>query len=225
MQIETIQKPYLLFVDDHALITKSYTDFFKLNADSEAQLLEACTIDDAYEFLFLNEPKLSIDLVVLDMSMPPSLKYHILNGLELGEAIRNRLPNTKIIVITNYDSVEQLKEIEEVLSPEGLLSKSDVDINFFMESCQKVLSGAVIKSDRVKKSTHVIFDDPISLDSIDISILHLISQGYDIKEKQEILQLTKSDLMLRKQKIKAFFGLETLNYAVLLQEAKKRNII
>uniref|UniRef100_UPI00404AA933 response regulator n=1 Tax=Flavobacterium sp. TaxID=239 RepID=UPI00404AA933 len=216
--------PKILIVEDHLLISKSYVNFLSTDFNPNNEIFEANSLTDAYELLFLNQTSDKIDLVLLDISMPPSEKYNIADGLALGKMIRDQLLYAKIIVITNYDSFAQIKVVEESIAPEGLMSKSDVDIDF-CEICKKVIRGEIIRGEIIKKNSRVVYASDITLDSIDVKILNLISQGYDTKEKQEILRLSRSAIMQRKQKIRHFFGLETLSNAVLLQEAKKRNII
>jgi len=218
------KSPKILIVEDHLLISKSYVNFLSIDFNPNNEIFEANSLTLAYDLLFLNQTTEKIDLVLLDISMPPTEKYNITDGLALGKMIRDRLPHTKIIVITNYDSYAQIKVIEEDIAPEGFMSKSDVDIQFQV-ICKKVIDGEIIRGERIKKNSQTVYSTDITLDSIDVKILNLISQGYDTKEKQEILRLSRSAIMQRKQKIRHFFGLETLSNAVLLQEAKKRNII
>ena len=218
------KSPKILIVEDHLLIAKSYVNFLSMDFNPSKEIFEANSLTLAYELLFLKQTTEKIDLVLLDISMPPSEKHNIADGLALGKMIKDQLPRTKIIVITNYDSYVQIKVIEEDIAPEGLMSKSDVDIDFCIV-CKRVLDGEIIRGEIIKKNSQTVYSTDITLDSIDVKILSLISQGYDTKEKQEILRLSRSAIMQRKQKIRHFFGLETLSNAVLLQEAKKRNII
>jgi DNA-binding NarL/FixJ family response regulator len=218
------KNPKILIVEDHLLISKSYVNFLLIDYNSNYEIFEANSLTLAYELLFLKQTSEKIDFVLLDISMPPSEKYNIADGLALGKMIRDRLPHTKMLVITNYDSFAHIKAIEESIAPEGFMSKSDVDIQFHV-ICKKVMDGEIIRGEIIKKNSQTVYSTDISLDSIDVKILNLISQGYDTKEKQEILMLSRSAIMQRKQKIRHFFGLETLSNAVLLQEAKKRNII
>ena len=58
------------------------------------------------------------DLVLLDLSMP------LMNGVEVASLIRNRIPNTPVVVYTMFDDVLG-KPLAATLGIAAIVSKSD----------------------------------------------------------------------------------------------------
>jgi DNA-binding NarL/FixJ family response regulator len=61
--------------------------------------------------------RLRPDVVVVDIGMP------IMNGLELTRAVRSSVPNTKVLILTEYSSQQMMREARDA-GADGYVIKS-----------------------------------------------------------------------------------------------------
>jgi two-component system response regulator AtoC len=86
----------ILVIDDDEVVRLSYA--MSLAADYEMQ-----TASDGRQALSLMQ-RLPADVVLLDQRMPG------MHGLEVLKAIKSRWPESEVVMITGYPSVESAKE-------------------------------------------------------------------------------------------------------------------
>lgn len=75
----------------------------------------------------------TVDLVLLDLNMPK------LNGIDCLKIIKADFPKVKVIVLTNYNQPELIKEIKES-GAHGYLLKNDNTVHL-KEAIEKVING------------------------------------------------------------------------------------
>jgi len=110
----------VLIVDD-STVTRLMIKKIITESKPEFQFIEFDTADKASTYLETAE---HVDLITLDQNMPGAL-----SGLDLAEQIRNKLPLTKIILITAnvQDAIREraakikIDFIDKPISPEKLL--------------------------------------------------------------------------------------------------------
>ena len=85
----------VLVVEDEALVRMDMADHL---TSQGFQFFEAGNADEAISIL---ENNFNIQLIITDIDMPGSM-----NGLKLAEAVRNRWPPVKIIVVSGHRIVE-----------------------------------------------------------------------------------------------------------------------
>ncbi|HEX3322170.1 MAG TPA: response regulator transcription factor [Terriglobales bacterium] len=103
----------ILLVDDHSVFRRS----IKFNLESNADLSvvgEASTGAEGVEKAQALKP----DVVVLDLSMPG------MNGLEAARRIRDSVPQTAILILSQYD-IPQIMEEAKIVGAQGYLVKSN----------------------------------------------------------------------------------------------------
>lgn len=104
----------ILIADDHELIRRGLRSL--LGAKSNWEICaEAKDGRDAVELA----KKLLPDVVLLDISMPHC------NGLEAARLIRNAVPQTKIIILSQHDSANLLENVREA-GAHGYICKADL---------------------------------------------------------------------------------------------------
>jgi DNA-binding NarL/FixJ family response regulator len=180
----------ILLADDHEVVRAGLRALLEEQSGWEV-VAEAVDGRDAVE----KATKLKPDVVVIDIAMPS------LNGLEAVRQIVKTVPNTKVLVLTMYDSDPLIQQVLQA-GARGYLLKSDAGRDlvsaidalrrnktfFTPKVSQMVLEGYLDKSPREKEAE----DEPESLrlTSRQREIVQLLAEGKSSKEVAAVLGLS-----------------------------------
>lgn len=213
----------VLLVDDHSMITNFYETAIK-HSEIDTKITIKNTLESAYQFIFsqLIQP---IDVIFLDLSMPPYTEKKINNGEDLAKLIRVKYPKIKIIILSSLFRIIQLERIIQNISPEGLVEKIDIsNSDYISNMLNAVINGEYIKSEMVKKTINSN-SNKIYLDSTNRQIIILLSQGVKTKNISKYLPINESAVHKRKLKIKKLLEIDFGNDEDILRESKLRGLI
>jgi DNA-binding NarL/FixJ family response regulator len=180
----------ILLADDHEVVRAGLRALLEEQSGWEV-VAEAGDGRDAVE----KASKLKPDAVVIDIAMPS------LNGLEAVRQIVKAVPNTRVLVLTMYDSDPLIQQVLQA-GARGYLLKSDAGRDlvsaidalrrnktfFTPKVSQMVLEGYLDKSPRDKEAE----DEPESLrlTSRQREIVQLLAEGKSSKEVAAVLGLS-----------------------------------
>jgi DNA-binding NarL/FixJ family response regulator len=180
----------ILLADDHEVVRAGLRALLEEQSGWEV-VAEAVDGRDAVE----KASKLKPDVVVIDIAMPS------LNGLEAVRQIVKAVPNTRVLVLTMYDSDPLIQQVLQA-GARGYLLKSDAGRDlvsaidalrrnktfFTPKVSQMVLEGYLDKSPRDKEAE----DEPESLrlTSRQREIVQLLAEGKSSKEVAAVLGLS-----------------------------------
>ena len=180
----------IVLADDHEVVRAGLRALLEEQSGWEV-VAEAADGRDAVE----KASKLKPDVVVIDIAMPS------LNGLEAVRQIVKAVPNTKVLVLTMYDSDPLIQQVLQA-GARGYLLKSDAGRDlvsaidalrrnktfFTPKVSQMVLEGYLDKSPREKEAE----DEPESLrlTSRQREIVQLLAEGKSSKEVAAVLGLS-----------------------------------
>jgi len=180
----------ILLADDHEVVRAGLRALLEEQSGWEV-VAEAADGRDAVE----KATKLKPDVVVIDIAMPS------LNGLEAVRQIVKAVPNTKVLVLTMYDSDPLIQQVLQA-GARGYLLKSDAGRDlvsaidalrrnktfFTPKVSQMVLEGYLDKSPKEKEAE----DEPESLrlTSRQREIVQLLAEGKSSKEVAAVLGLS-----------------------------------
>lgn len=219
----------ILIIDDHPLIAQAYNLALlelknKEDVDFIVEICHNCT--DGYKAIMdAVSDKKSIDLVFLDISLPPSKDGKILSGEDLGIKFRELLPAAKIIVSTTYSDNYRIHNIIKSVNPEGFLIKNDLDPDRLLKAIVAVLDGKLYFTESVLEVLRNNVSSDFVLDSTDRRILYELSIGTKMKDIPNVLPLSIAGIEKRKRNLKVIFNIKKNSDKDLIQLAKKKGFI
>jgi DNA-binding NarL/FixJ family response regulator len=220
----------VLIIDDHPLITNAYSTAFnyysRQNESITFYIQTAQNCDIAFELIneFSTKEK-KLDIVFLDIKLPPSKDGKILSGEDLGLKINKLLPNTKIIVSTTFNDNYRVHSIFKSIDPDGFLIKNDITPKELIETIETVLNNPPYYSKTVLKLLRKQVANDFLLDNIDRKILHELSIGTRMKDLPDVIPLSIAGIEKRKRHLKSIFNIKSSDDKELLHIAKKKGFI
>ena len=180
----------ILLADDHEVVRAGLRALLEEQSGWEV-VAEAVDGRDAVE----KATKLKPDVVVIDIAMPS------LNGLEAVRQIVKAVPNTKVLVLTMYDSDPLIQQVLQA-GARGYLLKSDAGRDlvsaidalrrnktfFTPKVSQMVLEGYLDKSPKEKEAQEE--PESLRLTSRQREIVQLLAEGKSSKEVAAVLGLS-----------------------------------
>ena len=220
----------VLIIDNHPLISSAYKRAFnyidKHDENISFKINIAHNCDTAYavikEYSTINN---NLDIIFLDIKLPPSKDGKILSGEDLGLKINKLLPDTKIIVATTLDDSYRIHSIFKSFNPEGFLIKDDITPKELITTINTIITDTPYYSKTVIKLLRNEVSNDFLLDAIDRKLLYELSIGTMMKDLPEILLLSLPALEKRKRHLKQIFDTENPHDKELILKAKEMGFI
>ncbi len=207
--------PRVLLADDHIILL----DAFRKLLEPECEVVG--TVTDGRALLEVG-PTLNPDIIVLDMAMP------LLNGLDAGRQLRQRMPDVKLIFLTVNEDPELAAEAFR-MGASGYLLKNSAASELF-HAIREVSKGRVYVTPLVAKE---MVDTLINgsqrrklsrdLTSRQREVLQLLAEGRSMKEVATLMKITPRTVAFHKYRIMDELHLKT--NAALVQFAIKQGLV
>ena len=220
----------ILIIDDHPLITEAYITALNLvNKNNKlitfnVKVAQNCDIANDLINDFYNDNK-KIDVVFLDIQLPPSKDGKIVSGEDLGIQINSLFPDVKIIVSTTLNNNFRVQSIFKSIDPDGFLIKNDITPDELVETINTVINDPPYYTKTVTKLLRKQVSNEFLLDDIDRKILYQLSIGTKTKDLPNILTLSLPGIEKRKRLLKHAINIKTSNDRELLNIAKEKGFI
>lgn len=219
-----------LIIDDHPLISEAYKSAFTfIESQQEACSFEinvANNCDDAQaiieEFSTTNQ---TIDIIFLDISLPPSKDGKLLSGEDLGLLINEKLPEARIIISTTFNDNYRVYSILKNVNPDGFLVKNDITPAELVMAIKEVLSDPPYYSKTVMKMLRSQVSHDYFLDDVDRKILYELSIGTKMKDLPNEVPLSLAAIQKRKSQITRVFGVDNSADRDLILVAKEKGFL
>ncbi len=226
MEAKTIN---VIIIDDHPLIIEAYksalSEINSLKPGWEFSIEEANSCDSANEVLKQYLGNSNLDLVFLDIKLPPATNNSHLSGEDLGIEIREQMPNAKIIIATTFNDNYRIQNIFKSINPEGFLIKSDISTQTLVPAITDILLNAPYYSKTVLRSIRKYISQDFSLDKWDRLLLYELSRGTKMKELPDLMPFSIGAIEKRKRHLKIVFGVEEREDRDLLIQARSLGFI
>lgn len=216
----------VLIADDHQLTIDAYKTIlsFSLQLGDNINFIEANSCEEAY--LKINQcldNNLRIDLAILDYSMPIYSEKNILNGADVCIYLQKQMPNCINMILTSIMENIILFEIILNVKPHGIVTKSDIDGNKFLEIIEILLSGKKYRSGFVSMQIEEIWENKAFVNELNRKILQYLAKGYKLKEIAQ--ELDVSEITVKKHISKIRESLNLNEDDNILKEAKSRGYL
>ena len=219
----------VLIVDDHPIIADAYKSAFDYISSEDVELEFNISIvnnsDDAIETITKASKTNGIDIVFLDISLPPSTDGKILSGEDIGIKIRQMIPNCKIIIATTFNDNYRIQVILKNVNPDGFLIKNDVNKEELVNSIKSILADTPYYSKSVLELFRKQSSIDYKLDKIDRQLLYEMSIGTKMKDLPKIIPMSMTGLEKRKKHLKVLFEVKENDDRELILKAKEKGFI
>lgn len=223
------KKMSVLIIEDHPMVANVYKmaldQIAKENAKYDFSINMVNNCDTGIEAIIKASKGDGIDIVFLDISLPPSKDNKILSGEDLGLKINNLLPNTKIIVCTTFYDSFRINSIFKNVKPSAFLVKNDFDEEELKKAIVDVIMGVPAFSKTVLKIFNKRMSNDFTLDEIDRKLIFELSIGTKMKDLPQILPMSMAGIEKRKREIKIAFGIQGNNDRDLILMAKEKGFL
>lgn len=204
----------VLLIDDHTVVRKGIRALLEQEEDIEV-VGEAEDGLKGVEATLEHEP----DVVVLDMALP------LLSGVEAARKIKDKLPDTRILILSMYDDEEYIVDSFKV-GVSGYILK-DVVVSDLVAAVRSVYRGSTFLSPSVSEKLRRQFQSgtqrspkhgAAKLTARERQILKLIADGYTSRQISEILKISFKTVQTHRAHIMEKLGVhstaELTRYAV-----------
>ena len=207
----------ILLVDDHPAIRASIgAEILKKNIAE--QVFEAGSSDEGYD----KAVSLNPDLIVMDISLYGA------SGIELTKKIIQKIPGTKIVMLSMYSKVIYITESLKAGAKGYILKEADMDS--IMDGIKKVLSGETYVDSRISSKVIASLISPgeeleqpenstyDTLSSREQEILRLLAEGREIRDIAKELCISSKTVINHRtnimQKLNCSNMVELIKYAI-----------
>ena len=216
----------ILIVDDHPFIIEGYKNAIKRYHPEQYDFYidQAKDCQSAYNII-TNPDTPKFDIAFLDISMPTFAEKNIYSGEDLAKLLSQYMPNCKIILLTMFTELLNIKTIINTINPCGLIIKNDLTFDELLYAFDKVLKNHRYYSESVLKMLNQSEDNIIQIDQFDKQILFHLSKGTKIDEITQYIPISLVEIERRKLNLKELLKIQGASDRDLVQEAKKLGLL
>jgi len=207
--------PRVILADDHTLIAEALHRLIAPQFDVVATVADGRALLDS-------AASLKPDVVVVDIAMP------LLNGLEAGRRLKQKMPGVKLIFLTMNEDPELAMEAMKSGASGYVLKQSAA--SELLHALQTALQGKSYVTPRIARRMQESFirnpqgrKHHESLTPRQKEVVHLLAEGKSMKEAADILRLAPRTVAFHKYRVMQDLGLET--NADLIRFAIKNRIV
>jgi DNA-binding NarL/FixJ family response regulator len=194
----------VMIVDDHSAIRAGLVHILRSEPDIEV-IAEAADGQEAIEKALELKP----ELIIMDISMP------IVSGLEATLTIKERLPDTKILIFTVSESEQDLIQAMR-FGAEGFILK-DSNIEEIAVALRLIAHGETILSPALSQKLVNEFRNKTSESALSIresEVIELVSQGLTNSEVAEKLYIGETTVRTYLNRVLIKLQLKNRNEAI-----------
>ncbi|MEC3906514.1 DNA-binding response regulator [Tamlana sp. 2201CG12-4] len=219
----------VLILENQPLISFSLKSaFHKINSSSKGldfKIFLAKSCEEALQLIKKPHLNKAIDLVLLNINLPPSGLNKPYFADDLAVEVRQCSPKTKFIVLTNQCDNYRVNTIIRTFNPESILVHTDIDFKELILAIETVLHESPYYSKAILQFMRRCIKNDFILDQSDRLILYYLSKGTKAKDLPKLINLSESGVARRKRILKEVFNVERNNDGRLIEIAREKGVI
>jgi DNA-binding NarL/FixJ family response regulator len=192
----------ILIVDDHPMTVNGYVNVLSEENFEGLSLDFTRALDCEEAFKLITAPGNHFDIAYLDLSLPAYPEEKIFSGLDLGLLMRKTMPDSIIIILTMHSEATLVERLVNEIGPQGILCKSDIDIDEFVNAFRIIYGGETYYSHKIERSLKNRVWDNYNFDNYDRQILMRLAEGIATKNIPNYVPLSLSAIEKRKTHVK-----------------------
>ena len=193
--------PRVILADDHTLIAEALHHLIAPHYEVVATVADGRALLDS-------AASLKPDVIVADIAMP------LLNGLEAGRRLKQKMPGVKLIFLTMNEDPELAVEAMKSGASGYVLKKSAA--SELLQAIQSALRGKPYVTQQIARGMQEAFirhpqgrSHQESLTPRQKEIVQLLAEGRTMKEAADILRIAPRTVAFHKYRIMQDLGLRT----------------
>lgn len=216
----------ILIVDDHPFIIEGYKNAIKRYHPEQYDFYidQAKDCQAAYNII-TNPDTPKFDIAFLDISMPTFAEKNIYSGEDLAKLLSQYMPNCKIILLTMFTELLNIKTIINTINPSGLVIKNDLTFDELLFAFDTVLKNEKYYSESVLKMLNQSEDNRIEIDQFDKQILFHLSKGTKLNDITQYIPISLAAIESRKLNLKELLKIQGGSDNDLVREAKNLGLL
>lgn len=197
-----IQNINILIVDDHPMTVNGYINVLSDEKFEgyELNFTKALNCKEAHDLI--TDKANNFNMAYLDLSLPPYPEMKITSGIDIGTLLRKHMPDCTIVFLTMHSEAPLIERLIKDINPQGIMCKSDIDIDEFLNAFKIIFSGDTYLSNKIVKSLKDRVFDNYKLDNYDKQILMRLSEGIHTTNIPNYVPLSLSAIEKRKAHMK-----------------------
>lgn len=196
----------ILLIDDHPMVLDSYENMLArdFSRNYPQTIHRGSNCEEAHKIvLSATKSKSQFHLAIIDHSLPPY--QDLKSGTEVAHLVKTHNPHCKIIIITSHVEMLIVYDIIKKVSPDGIAIKNDVSSSSFQIMVQSVLDGEIYQSPLVINYIADIWKNKLMAEESNRQILLHLSNGYRVKDLEEVTNLKSRAIEKRMKEIRNLF--------------------
>lgn len=210
MKSSPTDKIRVLIADDHPVVREGLAAILRSEGDITV-VAEATNGEEACNLYDLHDP----DIVMLDLRMPKKDGLQVIN-----ELIASRRPKPRIIVMTTYETEEDIRRAL-LAGAKGYLLKGALSEQI-LETVRKVAQGAALVPPKIASMLTESLSHP-ELSSREFQVLRLLAAGKSNKEIGTALLITEHTVKAHVKSI--LIKLDAMGRTEAIAIATKRGLL
>jgi len=221
------RKNNILVIDDHPINSDAYINLIRSKEEFNETIFHK-GIDCQAAFKLIKQAEITetpFDVALIDISIPEYREQKLLSGTDVAIIIRNTFPDCIIIMLTMHNESLVLFNTYKQVSPEGFISKNDIDFEMFPEIFDRIVNVENYFSPSINIAIQQLLKKTLSWDEFDSQILLFLEKGIQTKDLPKYINLSLSTIEKKKAAIKTQILNQKVTDKELIAKCKQLNLI